>query len=349
MAKREDLKGLTAVSNNAGAGEDGGLAPLVRNGQVNKMILSFLGSNKVLEKLYLSAWRHSFVGLHNADALLQLAKYRSSFAVSPESTVAPAEADSPIAAQGTLAERIRCAGSGIPAFYTPTGVGTFVQSGEIPVRFGPKDAQGNLSVLVSGTPRETRLFDGKVYNMEKALRGDVAVIRAHKVDKAGNCIFRYTTKAFGPLMAQAAPLTIVEAEEIVEIGELHPDAIDLPGIFVDRIVPATVPKKLEVVKTAEGQAAAANGEGSKELPPALVRRNRIAKRAAKELTDGSYINLGVGMPTLAPSYLDPSTQVWIQSENGLLGMGPYPKKDEVDPDLINAGKETGASRPCLCS
>jgi 3-oxoacid CoA-transferase len=164
--------------------------------------------------------------------------------------------------------------------------------------------------------------------METALPGDVAILRAWKVDKAGNCVFRYTTKSFAPLMAKAAKVTIVEAEEIVEIGAIDPNDVDLPSIFVDRIVPATVEKKLEIVKT---RSANEGEDAAQPTSAALVRRNRIAKRAAKELKPGFYVNLGVGIPTLAPSFLPPGEKVWIQSENGILGMGPYPLPEEVDP------------------
>ena len=172
--------------------------------------------------------------------------------------------------------------------------------------------------------------------METALPGDVAILRAWKVDETGNCQFRYTSKAFGQIMAKAAKVTIVEAENIVQIGEIDPDNVHLPGIFVDRIVPSTVEKKVEIRKLREGEGQAS----SEEKSDALIRRERIAKRTAKELKHGYYVNLGVGMPTLAPSFLSPEIKVWIQSENGLLGMGPYPSEDEIDPDLINAGKET---------
>lgn len=133
-------------------------------------------------------------------------------------------------------------------------------------------------------------------------------------------VVSYTTKAFGPLMAKAARVAIVEAEEIVPVGSIKPSEIDLPGIFIDRIVPATVDKIIEMKKTrpAEGQAETLQKEDEKS--PALLRRNRIAKRAAKELKDGMYVNLGVGMPTLAPSFLPPEAKVWVQSENGILGV-----------------------------
>ncbi|KAK4231834.1 mitochondrial succinyl-CoA:3-ketoacid coenzyme A transferase 1 [Podospora fimiseda] len=293
----ESLHSLTAVSNNAGAEGRGGLALLTENGQIDRMIMSYLGSNKILEKQYLTG----------------------KIAVE-------------LCPQGTLAERIRAAGSGIPAFFTPTGGHTLVQEGAIPARY---DADGN--VVEYGKPRETRIFNGRPFLMETALPGDVAILRAWKVDKAGNCVFRYTTKSFAPLMAKAAKLAIVEAENIVEIGEIDPNDVDLPGIFIDRIVQATEPSQIEIKKTRP------TGDG-KEVKStkgeAQVRRDRIARRAAKELKDGFYVNLGVGIPTLAPSFLPPGQQVWIQSENGILGMGDYPLPDEVDPDIINAGKET---------
>ena len=207
-----------------------------------------------------------------------------------------------------------------------------LEKGEIPVRF---DSSGN--VVANGHKREARDFNGKMYIMERALPGDVAIIRVWKADAAGNCVFRYTTKAFGPLMAKAAKLTIVEAENIVPIGDIDPNDVDLPGIFVDRIIQATAKKQIEIPKIRQSEDAAhATPETDAE-----IRRNRIARRAAKELKEGFYINLGVGMPTLAPSFLPSDRKVWLQSENGILGMGPYPaSEEEMDPDIVNAGKET---------
>lgn len=132
-------------------------------------------------------------------------------------------------------------------------------------------------------------------------------------------------------MAKAARLTIVEAEEIVPIGTFDANEIDLPGIFVDRIVPATVPNNIEIKKLRD--------ESSSSSKPA-GHRARIAKRAAKELKQGYYVNLGVGIPTEAASYVPDGIKVWLQSENGILGMGPHPTESEVDADIVNAGKQT---------
>ncbi|ROV88195.1 hypothetical protein VSDG_09268 [Cytospora chrysosperma] len=273
---RDSLHSLTAVSNNAGVEGKGGLSTLTKGGQVDRLVLSYLGSNKVLERKYLT---------------------------------------------GEIAIELY----------------SLLQEGKIPHRL---DASGG--VLEPGRRRETRVFDGKTYLMETALGGDVAILRAWKADKAGNCVFRYTTKAFGPIMARAAKVTIVEAEKIVEIGDIDPNDVDLPGIYVDRIVPATAEKVIELLKLREDKDGGDGGGAAAEAAasPAQEKRNRIARRAAKELKHGYYVNLGVGIPTLAPSFLPEGQKVWLQSENGILGMGPYPTKDEVDPDIINAGKET---------
>ncbi|GGC47131.1 CoA transferase subunit A [Chelatococcus reniformis] len=170
-------KDLTVISNNCGA--DGfGLWMLLNNGQIKKMISSYVGENKLFESLYLSG--------------------KLELELNP---------------QGTLAERIRAGGAGIPAFYTKTGVGT---------------------VVAEGKPVEE--FDGELYVRERWLRADLAIVKAWKADPEGNLIYRKTARNFNPMMATAAKVTIVEVEEIVEAGSLEPDCIHTPGIYVNRII-----------------------------------------------------------------------------------------------------------------
>ena len=177
-------KELTIISNNAGA--DGfGLWMLLESRQVAKMISSYVGENKLFEQQYLAG-----------DLELEL---------NP---------------QGTLAERIRAGGAGIPAFYTRTGVGT---------------------VVADGKPVED--FDGELYVRERWLRADLAIIKAWKADPEGNLQFRKTARNFNPVMATAAKVTVVEVEEIVEAGALDADCIHTPGIYVDRIIAATINSK----------------------------------------------------------------------------------------------------------
>jgi len=174
---RKGVRNLTTVSNNAGV-DDFGLGKLLSAGQIKKHIGSYVGENKVFEQLVLGG--------------------KVELELNP---------------QGTLAERIRAGGAGIPAFFTPTGFGTVVAKG-----------------------KEVREFDGRQYVMERALRADFALIKAWKADRWGNLIFRKTSRNFNPMMATAAKITIVEAEHIVEPGELDPDQVHLPSIYVKRIV-----------------------------------------------------------------------------------------------------------------
>ena len=178
------VKGLTVISNNAGV--DGfGLGQLLQTRQISKMISSYVGENKEFERQYLAK-----------------------------------ELELEFTPQGTLAEKLRAGGAGIPAFFTRTGVGTMVAEG-----------------------KEIREFDGHPYVMERALNPDVALVKAHIADKSGNLVFRRTARNFNPACAMAGKVTVVEVEQIVEVGELDPDSIHLPGIYVHRIVHNPNPEK----------------------------------------------------------------------------------------------------------
>lgn len=178
---------LTVISNNAGV--DGfGLGQLLTTRQIRKMISSYVGENKEFERQYLAG-----------------------------------ELELEFTPQGTLAEKLRAGGAGIPAFFTKTGYGTLVAEG-----------------------KETREFDGEWYVMERSLRADVALVKAWKADKSGNLLFNKTARNFNPLAAMAAKVCVVEVEEIVEIGEIEPDQVHLPGIYVQRLVlNATSEKRIE--------------------------------------------------------------------------------------------------------
>jgi 3-oxoacid CoA-transferase subunit A len=181
------VTGLTVISNNAGI-DGAGLGLLLETRQIRKMISSYVGENKLFEQLYLQG-----------------------------------ELDLEFNPQGTLAERIRAGGAGIPAFYTKTGVGTLVAEG-----------------------KEIREFDGEKYVMERGLVADLAIIHAWQGDTEGNLVYRKTARNFNPIMATAARVTVVEVEHLVEPGQIDPDHIHTPGIFVQRIVnPSSFEKRIE--------------------------------------------------------------------------------------------------------
>jgi 3-oxoacid CoA-transferase len=253
----------------------------------------------------------------------QVKRLIAAFSVRPgtptasEAQIAAGEMEIELVPQGILVERCRAGGAGIPAFYSPTSVGTD---------------------LVHG--REIREFDGKPHVLERAIRVDYAFLRGHRADRLGNVQFRGGSQNFNPAFAKAARVAIVEVDEIVEPGGIPPELVDLPGIFVSRVVKTT--QKFDLWRRPErrpsDQPRLYNGK------PGLTRAG-IAKNAARLVKDGSYVNLGVGIPTMVSNYLV-DRDVILHAENGVLGYGHMMREgDDVDPDIYNAAGQYVALKP----
>jgi len=253
----------------------------------------------------------------------QVKKLIAAFSVRPgtptasEEQIGAGELEVELVPQGILVERCRAGGAGIPAFYSPTSVGTD---------------------LVKG--REIREFDGKPHVLEYAIHVDYAFLRGYRGDRLGNVQFRGGSQNFNPSFAKAARVAIVEVDEIVEPGVIPPELIDLPGIFVSRVVKTT--QKFDLWRRPERRPSDKprlyNGK------PALTRAG-IAKNAARLVKDGSYVNLGVGIPTMVSNYLV-GRDVILHAENGVLGYGHMlTEENEIDPDIYNAAGQFVSLKP----
>jgi 3-oxoacid CoA-transferase len=283
-ARDKGVKNLTLVSNGLGAvGQLRGML-LVASGQCTRLIVSF----------------SSRPGMRTpADDLIETG-----------------DIDVELVPQGTLVERMRAAGAGIPAFYTPTGVGTSIAEG-----------------------KEVRYFNGKPHILEQALPVDYALLRGYRADPLGNVELRGSSRNFVPAFAKAARVAIVEVDEIVGVGEIPAERVGLPGILVTRVVKKTV--EPDQARLAPRRAADKPREYNAKSGWS---RSEMARRTAALLTEGSYVNLGTGIPTLVSNYIE-GRDITLHGENGILGYGGMVEGDEIDHDVFNASGQFVSALP----
>ena len=305
--EKKNIKNLTWISNNGGL-SDWGLGKLMGNNQVKRMIGGSITDNKMYQNMYLEG------------------KLEVEFIP-----------------QGTLAEKLRNGGYGIPAFYTAVGRDTFVEKGGFPIL----NPQNGEKAKVVSSPKETKMIKGQKYLLEESLQPAYSIVKGWKADETGNVIFRKSARNFNVDVAKAGKIWIVEVEEIVPSGSLDPDNIHLPHVYVQRLIKWDhYEKRIQYLTTSQvkdDQSASTQPKKQEKDSWQLKKekkRRRIAIRAAKIIKNDMVVNIGTGLPTMIPNFLEPGMKIHFQSENGILGMGGYPLPCEVDSDLINAGKQT---------
>lgn len=244
---------------------------------------------------------------------------RAGDVVSSAQVISPVPLEVELVPQGILVERLRCAGAGLGPFYSPVGEDTILADG-----------------------KERREFDGQRYVLEEPLRLDYALIYARTADRAGNLVFRGANQNFGPSFAKAAKVVIAQVDEIVDAGDLTPDQIGLPGIFVDRVVQSPTPRT-PLWREPRPEEDRRSYLGRPGLTP-----REVGARVAALLPDHSYVNLGVGLPTLVSDHLA-DRDVMLHAENGLLGYGRRLTPAEADDDIYNAASEPVSLRRGACA
>ncbi|MGI9147529.1 MAG: 3-oxoacid CoA-transferase [Chloroflexota bacterium] len=283
-ARDTGAKNLTLVSNGLGAvGQLRGML-LVASGQCSRLIVSFSS--------------------------------RPGLRTPVEDLIETGEIEVELVPQGTLVERMRAAGAGIPAFYTPTGVGTSV-------------AQG----------KEVRAFNGKPHILEQALPVDFALLRGYRADSLGNVELRGSSRNFVPAFAKAARIAIVEVDEIVGVGDIPAERVGVPGILVTRVVKRTVEPDAGGLAPRRAVDAPRQYNGKSGWS-----RSEMARRTAALLAEGSYVNLGTGSPTLVSNYIE-GRDITLHGENGILGYGGMVEGNEIDLDVFNASGQFVSALP----